>query len=60
MLDSDATSVVVGGGLEYSKGRWETLPIIAKQLTWDSTNAGSAGRDKRGTAVAVWLTDKVE
>lgn len=29
------------GGLAFSKGRWETLPLVAQQLIWGSTSAYS-------------------
>jgi TRAP-type C4-dicarboxylate transport system substrate-binding protein len=36
VFDSDATFAVVAGGLAFSKNRWDTLPLVAQQLIWDS------------------------
>jgi TRAP-type C4-dicarboxylate transport system substrate-binding protein len=36
VFDSDVTFAVVAGGLAFSKSRWDTLPLVAQQLIWDS------------------------
>lgn len=35
IVDPEATFAVAPGGLAFSKAKWETLPLEAKQLFWD-------------------------